>query len=82
VTEVVVFTNGPWGRLARAVLGLALIAYGSLFGLTGALWGGVHSWVSVLALAVTAVHLGVDRRAPRGGVRVLPGVERAPVVGG
>jgi hypothetical protein len=51
-----------------------------LLGLTKSLWGDLHFWVSVLALAVTGVHLAVDWRALRGCVRFLTSVDRGPVV--
>jgi hypothetical protein len=42
-----------------------------LFGLTQRTWGDIHWWVSVLAVAVTVVHLATDWRTFRGCLRAM-----------
>jgi hypothetical protein len=42
-----------------------------LFGLARPQWGDVHAWLSLAALAVTVVHVAVDRRMLRSALRSL-----------
>ena len=51
-----------------------------LFGLTKRAWGDFHFWASVVALAVTAVHLAIDWRGLRSCVRYLTTPRRGPAV--
>jgi hypothetical protein len=51
-----------------------------LFGLDKRGWGELHFWVSVVALAVTALHLVIDWRALRACVCYLTSRQRGPAV--
>lgn len=53
-----------------------------LFLLTKSVWRDVHFWVSVLASAITVVHVTIDWRALCGCVRHLTSVQRGPTMCG
>jgi hypothetical protein len=50
--------------------------------LTKSAWGDIHFWVSVLASAITVVHVMIDWHALRGCVRHLASVHRDATVSG
>lgn len=47
--------------------------------LTKSAWGDIHFWVSVLASAITVVHITIDWRALRSCARHLVSVHREPL---
>jgi Domain of unknown function (DUF4405) len=50
-------------------------------GLTKREWGELHFWVSCAAMAVTLIHVIIDRRALRSCIRYLTSAQRGPVLG-
>jgi hypothetical protein len=78
-----------WGLTAATGLLLWLAPTGPrsgrrelLLGLTKQSWGDVHFSLSLLAVAVTIVHLTIDWRAFRACVRHLTSTQRRPAIGG